>query len=346
MDSKSHYTQTNHPSTTTTRRRRNDNTPVMSPIILNENDMQIDDPHVNQNTQKTSQYTTPNTGTPLEESMSLDKLSRLLDTKLDKMKQDIVSQIITNLQNQISTEIAKLKLDFTGHMELLQTEQNSMKENISDLSNKISYLENEKAKLQAQIQYLENQNCTQKNENTTDTSKKIVLYGLTSNSHRHDERDIHNKVVNIFYDILNINLEGYIEEFYFVGKPNYRRPLVIELISKRMTKYILQHAPYFKNSGFYISEYLSKQALYDRKEQHQQLKSARLSGKHAVIRKNRLYVDGKLIDTRSPQGQYKIPESHRNNTETQNRLSESNITLSNTQSQSPSTSSRRTTFRQ
>lgn len=211
------------------------------------------------NTIQTTQQTTPDVTASSEDS-TLCQFSKMLDIKLDKMKHDIITQITSKLQSEVNTALTKIKLEITKDIETLHSDQTTILEKLNNLHKRIEQLEKEKAKLEQQIKNIENQNAP-KHEVTTDNSKKIVLFGLTC-QYRVDERDLYNQVISLFYDILNVNLEGYIEDLYFVGNSRHRkRPLVIEIISKRMTKYILQHATFFKNSGFGISEFLTKQAL-------------------------------------------------------------------------------------
>lgn len=60
-----------------------------------------------------------------------------------------------------------------------------------------------------------------------------------------------------------------------------------------MTKYILQNARYFRNTGIDVSEYLNKESTQDRKKMVDILREKRKQGKHAVIRNNKLYIEGK-----------------------------------------------------
>lgn len=59
---------------------------------------------------------------------------------------------------------------------------------------------------------------------------------------------------------------GYIEDLERIGQRGSRRPLKVELLSKRMTKYLLTHVTLFKNTGLWISEILDQKGLQDRKE--------------------------------------------------------------------------------
>ncbi|CAG9790052.1 unnamed protein product [Diatraea saccharalis] len=122
--------------------------------------------------------------------------------------------------------------------------------------------------------------------------KKIVIYGLRENFEE-NEYDLHEKVETIFYNTMNVDLSGYIEDLKKLGKRGSRRPILMELISKRMVRYILRNAKYFKNSGLYICEYLSERSLQEKRLLRNSLLEARKKGLHAVIQNNTLIINGK-----------------------------------------------------
>ncbi|XP_059049455.1 uncharacterized protein LOC131844558 [Achroia grisella] len=127
-------------------------------------------------------------------------------------------------------------------------------------------------------------------------SRKIVLYGFTEYNREH-ETDAYNRLLQTFQDIANINLVGYIDDIYRLGKKyNTNRPLVIELLSKKMVKYIINSSRYFYGTGLYISEYLDRDAQKEKMALREQMFLSRNRGNHAIIRNNQLFVDGKRIN--------------------------------------------------
>lgn len=123
--------------------------------------------------------------------------------------------------------------------------------------------------------------------------KYVVLHGLTPN-YRETEDELFDRVSYVFYDILNMNISQYIEEINFIGKKGYKSPLKIELTNKRLRKHILKNAPYFKENGLAVTEYLSESDLRERRELKKALLKARNNGQHAIIRQNRLIINGKV----------------------------------------------------
>lgn len=113
-----------------------------------------------------------------------------------------------------------------------------------------------------------------------EANKTLVLYGL--NEFRNEnEYDLYERVTEVFYQITNVNLAGYIEDIRRIGKRGWRRPLVIELLSKRTTKYILSNVKNFKNSGLWVSEYLDEQGLHERKIRRERYKKIKQNGNYS-----------------------------------------------------------------
>lgn len=95
---------------------------------------------------------------------------------------------------------------------------------------------------------------------------------------------------------MHVDLTGYIEETYRIGRNELKnRPLVIELISKRMVKHIKENRNYFQGTGLYLTDFLDKKAQKERFLLREEMIKARKKGLHAVIRNNQLLVEGKRM---------------------------------------------------
>lgn len=84
--------------------------------------------------------------------------------------------------------------------------------------------------------------------NNENNSKILVLYGLDELWYE-TEAELHDRVIDVFQSITRVDLTGYIEDLERIGQRGSRRPLKVELLSKRMTKYLLTHVTLFKNTG-------------------------------------------------------------------------------------------------
>lgn len=238
--------------------------------------------------------------TDTEETITLSRFEELLDRKLNNIKGSLLQEIKDILKREIKQEIQDiLKIEIEPDICLLKTnflEVKTLNEKI-----KIIEIENQALKqnlkvLQEQLEYIKgetkNINCVdyQKTEQNNN-HKKIVIHGFYEYD---DENDsvLYERVNQLFHDILNINVDSYIESIRRLGKNGYYRPIEIEMISKRSTNYILENKYVFKGTGLYISKYMSKEELYERKILMDKLKEARQMGYHAVIKNNNLFVNG------------------------------------------------------
>ncbi|XP_061725280.1 uncharacterized protein LOC133531164 [Cydia pomonella] len=260
--------------------------------------MSVDDP-VHDRTDTTpgpqdTLKTPPNVYSSKESPVTLDSISKLLDFKLRENNQSILNDLKNTIQLEINKSIADLMTDITSCTNQITTEQTSIKSSITNIESKIKILERKNITLQQELNQLDQQ-INQKSQDTYEhNSKIIVLHGLSEYRDEH-EVDIENRIIYLCHDVLGIDLTGYIEETSRIGRNSRtNRPLKIELISKRMAKYVLQNSWLFKNTGISISEYLTGKALEHRKLLVSNLRLARQNGQHAVIRDNKLVVNGRI----------------------------------------------------
>lgn len=201
----------------------------------------------------------------------LDKFGRLLDTKLEKIKQSIVQELKESIWYELNKPIEALKEDVSA----VKNEQKELKEGIEQLNKKIKVIEK-------QLQKINKPN-------------KIVLYGLYQENYNETEDELFNRVTNVFYEILELDVNPFIEEIRRIGNRGNKKPIEIELISKRMTRYILKNKHWFKNTGLAVGEYVEGEELEQRNIISRKLKEARRNGQHAYVKNNKLFVNGKEI---------------------------------------------------
>jgi hypothetical protein len=300
--------------TLTTRRCGNDETPA-KPAGLNGNipqttldvtnmscDETLNISNIHGETQFSPSAVSRNREASNHGNVTLEQLSALLDEKLDIQKQliisemnaKIMSEMRTLIQQEIQDSINYLKAEITGNLKKISTDQKALKSEIGTLKMRIESLEAEcsslKTEKETSIIYQPPSAITIRPE--VDNSKKIVLYGVEE-SRWENENELEYMVTNIFFDTLNVNLEGYIEDILRIGKKGYRRPIVIELISKKMSKYILRNSSYFRDFGLAVAPYLDADQSEKRREMRKILIAERKSGNHAIIRDNKLFINGR-----------------------------------------------------
>lgn len=233
--------------------------------------------------------------------INLQTLSQVISTKLEENNKYIISEIQNVIQMEIQKAVVNMRLEIKQDTTALFKQNELRKTDIEVLKIKMEELEKQNKTLQKEIKELE----TKITKETVSPSsqhqpennrKKVVIYGFAEHLKETDS-ELHSRVMEMFDDILHLNTMGYIEDIHRVGRRNNRnRPLVVELISKRMVKYVLQNSYYFQGTGLSISEFLDAREQQERTRMREEMFSARKKGLHAIIRNTKLIIEGKIID--------------------------------------------------
>lgn len=127
--------------------------------------------------------------------------------------------------------------------------------------------------------------------------KNIIIFGIK------EEEKSRNELENICLELLNKTLK--IDTSIFEVDNLYRkgnkgqgktRPILMKFTSRRKVIDILSNKKYLKETNIVISEDFPKEIIEERKQLIPLMKEFRKEGKHAIIKYDRLYVDGKLIE--------------------------------------------------
>lgn len=233
-------------------------------------------------------------------TISYQQFEILLDNKLETMKSSILTNIKNIMKIEISKAISDLKKDIQPTITTLTDTQNNHELQINCLNNYIDELRRKTSQIQTELIALTQQATNRKADyqvtgtkldlyNNTNTQRKIVLYGLRSEPWENEQR-LYERIIYIFRDVLNMDLEGHVDDIKRLGK---KGPLLIEFLSKKTTQDILKSNYLFKNTGLNISSYMDENARSKRKMLITILIEARKNGQKANIIDNELYIDGK-----------------------------------------------------
>ncbi|KAI5645482.1 hypothetical protein NE865_02569 [Phthorimaea operculella] len=272
--------------------------------VSNSSSSSIDDLSLLGDTIVHGNINSPQSQPPAAEALTVSQLERILDMKLAANRQSLIQEIKQSIFAEFKSALSELKTEMNTKINTVSCNQKSLQNSISEIDKNINILTTENTKLKNELDELKRQfsntkdyvqpNPTKSDENNTATCKKIVLNGLREDYYE-TEVEVHDRVINIFRDILNVNTAGYIEDLTRIGRRNDKRPLVIELLSKRLARHLLQYKHLFKNTGMAISEYLDQDSIQQRRKLRESMLEARRNGSHAVIRNNKLIVNGKEV---------------------------------------------------
>lgn len=231
----------------------------------------------------------------------LNNLSEIIHLRLQENNISIIKELKNTIQTEIHNAISKFKEDMKQKTTELFKQNDTRKQEIEILNRKIESINEENEKLKQEMLSIKSKINQDSIMNTGSQyltelkNKKIVMYGLPEYKNE-SECDLYNRLTDVFYNILNIDITGYIEDAYRLGK-NYskNRPLVVELISKRMRRLLLENKQYFKGTGLFISELLDLNEQKENKKMREEMFEARKKGYYAVIINKTLYIDGKMV---------------------------------------------------
>lgn len=221
------------------------------------------------------------------------------DTKLDDIKCELEELRLAITSNSKDEKKAQGVAEPHNLAQVDKTQQRrheqeelKIKESITSLEIRKSELQNEIQELQKAINNPRPAADTPLNTNiTSDKRKTIVLYGFEEPP-QEDLNELHDRIVYAFQQILNMDLSGYIEDIQRVGKRRNRRTIMVELLSKNMTRQILHNRHCFKDTGIAVSECLNEESLQHRRKLIEILIKARREGNRANIINNKLYING------------------------------------------------------
>lgn len=234
--------------------------------------------------------------TIIQGELTLKNLSEMITLRLRENNKSIIAELQNTIQIEINKAITKIREDIERKTDTLSKENEQRREEIETINKNIEILTTENEKLKKEIKDLIILKTTKQLKCTENNCKKIVLYGFPE-YYKEPDYDQQCRLIDLCYEKLNIDLTGYIEETYRLGRNyNTNRPLVIELISKRMAKYIVENRHCLQGTRLFLSEFLDENARSERKEMREEMLKARKKGLYAIIRNNQLYIEGKKID--------------------------------------------------
>lgn len=241
--------------------------------------------------------TNSNVNTGISSTISLENLSETIIQRLKENNKFIISELKNTIEAEINKAITQLKQDIDGKTDFLYKQNDEKSKQLEEINKKIQKLNDENETLKNEIKNMKFRPPTIEAKETENENKKIVIYGF-SEFYNESDNEVHSRLIEMFYEVLHIDLSGYIEETKRIGRHNTKnRPLIVELLSKKMTRYIVENSRYFQGTNIHVSEFLNENARMERKLMREEMLKARRNGQYAVIRNNKLIIDGKRILT-------------------------------------------------
>lgn len=123
----------------------------------------------------------------------------------------------------------------------------------------------------------------------------LIVYGIVEEDEETD-LEILSKIIDILKERLKINLsiKDFSNCFRLGVKNNRSRPILVELLSQLHKRDILRHRSSLKGTNIFINEDLSTEARKERKILLEEVKRARPNNKKAILKGNKVLIDGVL----------------------------------------------------
>lgn len=149
----------------------------------------------------------------LDHPLTLRNINELLQSTLQQNNKSIIAELRKIIENEVEEVISVLRKEIKQQAENSKTKEAEMYKEIQNLNSKIELLSQGCKNLQSESLKLKTEfrnNKIDPPRTNTDTPKTVVLHGLPEN-YWETEEETCERVIHAVYDILNIDLTGYIE---------------------------------------------------------------------------------------------------------------------------------------
>jgi hypothetical protein len=197
-------------------------------------------------------------------------LSKLMDTKINPLdaRMTTANESLAELKDAIG-DLRQQRAEDAEKLNAVLIENQQLKEKISALENKIEKHDSQ----------LRRKNC--------------VVYGIPD-----DGRDFFPVVEDIFFNKMEINkrpLSEMIEYGYRIGKVKGRRPILLQFVSESRKEQVMRRVGCLKGTKVVFADDRTPEEQRIRKVVVQAHKEAQNLGFSSRVRRNGLFVNGKLV---------------------------------------------------
>lgn len=200
-----------------------------------------------------------------------------------------------NVMEHILQSLKTIEITMKQHKEETREIKTALKK-IAEANNKIEqkfqYLNVKNSELESRVGSTEHKiNLLEKERR----KKNLLIYGLKEESYENYEKR-KNLILNFLEKEMKVEVQpSEVENVRRLGGKNTRtRPLIFTLRSMEKKIEILRHRKELRNSSIRIEEDFPKEVLRIRKELYPKLKEFRQEQKHAILKYDKLVVDGKV----------------------------------------------------
>ncbi|KAI5753354.1 hypothetical protein M8J77_026134 [Diaphorina citri] len=198
-----------------------------------------------------------------------------------------------SMEETMKNFLAQITSKLDTNNQLIKSEAEKINTN---MNKKLQPLVKEVAEMKQKVQNLEkNIEINMSRINKIEKKRNLIIFGLEQEEEE-DPTMLEEKLLQLFKEKLNIKVETF--EIDFIkrfGKAKDKKPIVVGLTTWKRKISILTQTPKLKGTNIVIKEDFPKDVIEIRKKLYPQMKTYREQNRKAILKYDKLYVDGKPI---------------------------------------------------
>ncbi|KAI5701767.1 hypothetical protein M8J76_007424 [Diaphorina citri] len=198
-----------------------------------------------------------------------------------------------SMEETMKNFMAQITSKLDTNNQLIKSEAEKINTNMNE---KLQPLVKEVTEMKQKVQNLEkNIEINMSRINKIEKKRNLIIFGLEQEEEE-DPTMLEEKLLQLFKEKLNIKVETF--EIDFIkrfGKAKDKKPIVVGLTTWKRKISILTQTPKLKGTNIVIKEDFPKDVIEIRKKLYPQMKTYREQNRKAILKYDKLYVDGKPI---------------------------------------------------
>ncbi|KAI5751693.1 hypothetical protein M8J77_010005 [Diaphorina citri] len=198
-----------------------------------------------------------------------------------------------SMEETMKNFMAQITSKLDTNNQLIKSEAEKINTN---MNKKLQPLVKEVTEMKQKVQNLEkNIEINMSRINKIEKKRNLIIFGLEQEEEE-DPTMLEEKLLQLFKEKLNIKVETF--EIDFIkrfGKAKDKKPIVVGLTTWKRKISILTQTPKLKGTNIVIKEDFPKDVIEIRKKLYPQMKTYREQNRKAILKYDKLYVDGKPI---------------------------------------------------
>lgn len=183
-----------------------------------------------------------------------------------------ILEAIANMKTELKEEIRGIRENCVEYYSKTEEKIKQMEKRIEEQENRIQQQEKERR------------------------SRNVIIHGIEEKEA--NVKELEQNIIQMLHNTLKLEiLLMEIDVIYRLGpkNPQKTRPIMVKFLTQRRAQEVLKNRRYLKNTKIYVNEDITKEEVEKRRKLVDSMKRFREQGKHAIIKNQKLIVNGKEI---------------------------------------------------